>query len=90
VDINWSSFSGPKPIEKSDLIADGTGLVYTIIDNRDEILSLVPDYVAIYENLELVSNLVDEISATGSYVVKINLRDAGQNLISPTINFTIV
>lgn len=89
VELNWSSFTGPKPITKSDLIDDNTGLVYTITDNREGQLSLVPDYISIYENALLVSNLVSQISSTGSYVVKINLRDLGQNLISPTIFFEI-
>lgn len=90
VDINWSSFSGPNPLTKSDLIDEATGLVYTITDNREGELSLVPDYVSIYQNGGLMSSLVNQISTTGSYTIKINLRDLGQNLISPTIFFEIV
>lgn len=87
VDIGWFAFAGPKPIVKNDII---TGLIYDITDNRDGSLALTSDDISIYKDVVSNSNLVDEISTTGNYILKFHLHDLGQNQNNSTIVFAVV
>lgn len=90
VAINWSTFTGPQPITKSDLINETTGLIYTVTDNREGNITLIENDVKIYQNSVDVSNLITQINTTGTYYIKIGIKDLGQNLIEPTVIMTIV
>ena len=80
IDIDLSVYEGPMPIKKEDIIS---GLVYDITDNRDGSISLETPDVHIYKDVIGVSNEVEEIAdVTGSYMVRFNLNDLGQNDIS--------
>lgn len=87
IDINWSSFEGPDPIIKSDII---NGLIYDVSDNRDGSLSITTDDISIYKDVISNSNLVDSISGNGNYILKFNLHDLGQNQNNSTVVITII
>jgi len=82
VEINYSTFSGPKPITKANLI---DYLVYQVVDNRDGIMGLNTEDIRIYKDSVGVGNLVTNISEVGNFIVKIDLIDIGQNVKTVTI-----
>lgn len=86
IDIILSSFEGPSPISKNDIIL---GLIYTITDNRDGELSITEDDLSIYKDVVSSENIINEISSTGLYICKFYLRDLGQNQNNSTVIFSI-
>jgi hypothetical protein len=87
ISFNFSLFDGPKPITKTDLIQ---GLIYDIVDNRDGSISLVEEEISIYKEIISSDSLVDEINIEGNYIIKINIKDLGQNQNNITIVVSIV
>ena len=80
IEIDLSVYEGPMPITKDDIIS---GLIYDITDNRDGSITLETPDVIIYKDVIGVNNEVEEIAdVTGSYMVRFNLNDLGQNDIS--------
>jgi hypothetical protein len=86
VDIIFSTFEGPKPITRSDI---GTGLIYSIIDNRDGQMTLENHDFIIYKDVINSNNIVDEISGIGTYLCKFYIDDLGQNQNSSTVVFSV-
>jgi hypothetical protein len=86
VDINFSTFEGPNPITRSDI---GTGLIYSISDNRDGEMNLTEQDFTIYKDVINVDNIVDEISSLGIYLCKFYIQDLGQNQNNSTVVFSI-
>lgn len=86
VDIEYNTFTGPKPITKSNLI---DFLVYQVVDNRDGIMGLNNDDIRIYKNSVSVNNLVSSIDEVGSFIIKFDLIDIGQNVKTVTVLFNI-
>lgn len=87
VEINYSSFSGPKPINKLNLI---DYLVYQVLDNRDGVMGLNTEDVRIYKDSVSVGNLVMSIGEIGNFIVKFDLIDIGQNVKTVTVLFNII
>lgn len=87
VNIDLTTYEGPNPIEKSDII---TGLIYDITDNRDGGINLTEDDIIIYKDVISFDNIVDSISGVGTFMCKFNLHDLGQNQNTSTIIFSIV
>jgi hypothetical protein len=76
VSINQSQFSGPFPLSRTNIL---TGLVYDVIDNNDDGISLIEENIKIYKDMADASNLVESISQPGYYVVRINAVDLAGN-----------
>jgi hypothetical protein len=87
VSIDLSTFAGPKPITKNDLIQ---GLIYDVSDNRDGSIGVVEDEILIYKDVINPVNLVDQINSGGNYIIKINIKDLGQNQNNATIVLSVV
>jgi hypothetical protein len=87
VNINFSTFEGPNPITKSDI---SIGLIYDVVDNRDGSLSIVDEDIFIYKDVISSGNLVENINSPGNYIIKINIKDLGQNQNNVTIVFSVV
>lgn len=87
VDINLSTFAGPKPITKDDIIQ---GLIYAVTDNRDGNITVMPEEIFIYKDAISNNNLVSQISESGNFIIKININDLGQNQNNVTIVFAVV
>ena len=87
VNIDLSTFAGPKPITKLDIIQ---GLIYDVSDNRDGSIGVVEEEILIYKDVINPVNLVDQIDSGGNYIIKINIKDLGQNQNNVTIVFSIV
>lgn len=85
VTFNKHSFAGPLPLTKLAIL---NGLVYDVLDNRDDSMSLTDDSVKIYKDVADVSNLVDSINQAGYYVVRLTVIDLSQN--EKTLNFSFV
>lgn len=81
IDIDLSTYAGPMPITKDDIIS---GLIYDVTDNRDGSITLENPYVFIYKDVISVSDEVEEIATTGTHMVRFHLHDLGQNNISET------
>jgi hypothetical protein len=87
VDINLSSYQGPNPITKKDLIS---GLIYDIVDNRDKNILLIEDDILIYKDVISNQSLVDNISVVGNYIVNIVISDLGQNQANINILISVL
>lgn len=87
ISFNFSLFDGPKTITKTDLIQ---GLIYDIVDNRDGSISLIEEEVSIYKEVISSDSLINEINIEGNYIIKINIKDLGQNQNNITIVISIV
>ena len=81
IDIDLSTYAGPMPITKDDIIS---GLIYDITDNRDGSITLENPHVFIYKDVISVSDEVEEIATAGTHMVRFHLHDLGQNNISET------
>lgn len=86
IDINLSSFPGPIPITKSDLIS---GMIYDVIDDRDKNILLIEDDILIYKDVINNQNLVDNISIIGNYIINIIISDLGQNQTNMNILISV-
>ena len=86
VEIDWSTFTGPKPINKLNLI---DYLVYQVLDNRDGIIGLNTEDIRIYKNSVSVGNLVTSIGESGNFIIMFDLIDIGQNVKTVTVLFNI-
>jgi len=86
VEMTWSSFSGLKPITKSNLI---DYLVYQVLDNRDGLMGLNANDIRIYKDSVNVNNLVNSIGQIGNFIVMFDLVDIGQNVKTVTVLFNI-
>ncbi len=87
INIDFSTFEGPNPINKEDILV---GLIYDIVDNRDGSLSIVEEDIFIYKDVISSDNLVENINLPGNYIIKINIKDLGQNQNNVTIVFSVV
>jgi hypothetical protein len=86
IDINLSSFQGPIPITKSDLIS---GMIYDVIDDRDRNILLTEDDILIYKDVISNQSLVDDISIIGNYIINIIISDLGQNQTNMSILISV-
>ncbi len=87
ININLEQFEGPNPISKTDLIS---GLIYDVTDNRDGSLQIVDEEILIYKEVINSDSLVDSINSVGNYILKINIKDLGQNQNNVTIVISVV
>jgi hypothetical protein len=81
VTFNKNSFAGPLPLSRLSIL---NGLVYDVIDNRDDSMSLTEDSVKIYKDL------VDSINQAGYYVVRLSAIDLSQNEKTLIFSFVIL
>lgn len=86
VDIDLSKYEGPFPITKDYIIK---GLVYVVKDDRDGEIPVTVDDISVYKNVFVNSNLVDDISDIGNYILKFQIHDLGQNQNNATVIFSI-
>jgi hypothetical protein len=87
VTFNKNSFTGPLPLNRLSIL---NGLVYDVIDNRDDSMSLTEDSVKIYKDVADTSNLVDSINQVGYYVVRLSAIDLSQNEKTLIFSFVIL
>jgi hypothetical protein len=87
ININLSTYEGPIPISKEDLIY---GMIHEIKDNRDGLMTIIEDDVLIYKDTINVSSEVSEIKELGSYIVRFNLIDFGRNRNNSMVIISII
>jgi len=87
VSMQMSSYEGPMPISKGDIIS---GMIYDITDDREGSLQLADTDVIIYKDAIGISNEVDEISQGGEYMVRFNLLDLSRNENTSTIIISLI
>lgn len=76
IDIKLESFEGPFPLIKSDIT---DGLIYNIVDNRDNDILISEEYIVIYRDIISSDTEVDSITEPGAYIVSIYVQDLVQN-----------
>lgn len=86
IDITLSTFEGPIPMTKNDIII---GLIYSVIDNRDGQMNLTESDFTIYKDVINSNSIVNEISGLGTYLCKFYLKDLGQNQNNSTVVFSV-
>jgi hypothetical protein len=87
IDIDLSTFIGPLPITKSDILS---GLIYDITDDRDSSVGLVDSQVLIYRDVVSLGNEVNDISGVGNFLIRFHLHDLSQNQNTSTIIISVI
>ena len=86
VTINRLNFQGPFPLSATHIV---TGLVYDVLDNRDDNLTVAEGNITIYKDVADVSNIVNSINGPGYYIVKLTAVDLSGNENTATISYII-
>lgn len=87
VEIDRSSYAGPFPITKKDLIS---GLIYDISDNREGSISIAEGDVSIFKDSAESGVESFSISFPGTYFVRFNAMDLSRNRNMSTIILSII
>lgn len=86
ITINRTTFQGPFPINKAAIL---NGLIYDVIDNRDDNLNVAEGNITIYKDVADISNVVESINSAGYYIVKLSIVDLSGNENTATFSYII-